>query len=548
MIHAVHFEDGAATYRNRYVRTEAFARRGGSGPRRCGPASLEPPDFSKLPEVVQGHRQHRPRVVQRRRCWRCGGSAATPTGRPPRSRDASAPQDFGGTLQHPHLRAPQGRSRHRRAALHRLRPGAAVPHPRRRCRPRAAWSAARPSRWAAPACSTTWPSPTTTSIAVRLPVHVGRTKATAARARASSATAQPGSASCPVTATPRATSPTSAGSRPTRASCTTSSTPGRRATSLVVQLLGCEIADPLADDPANAADLLDAPQHRHAAPASRTSPSGRSTCDTGAITKRTASTTPSPSSRRIDMRRFGRRSASPTSCASRADDAGLRRHRPSRPRHRRHQDPRVARGLVRQRDRVLPARGSDRARTTAIWSPSSSSEATATSEVHVARRASAWTTRPCAASPCPPACRPATTPGGCPAPTLGPLATRRPDAVTRPHPSSSAATRATSPATPPARASASPTCSREAALRRARIGAARRRRVDVAHVGNFAAEIYSGQGHLGGLLVEAVPGLDGHPASPPRGRLRVGQHGRAGGDRRPRRRRGPTSRWWSASS
>lgn len=33
--------------------------------------------------------------------------------------------------------------------------------------------------------------------------------------------------------------------------------------------------------------------------------------------------------------------------------------------------------------------------------------------------------------------------------------------------------------------------------------------VDVAHVGNFAAEIYSGQGHLGGLLVDAVPELDG---------------------------------------
>ncbi|MCB1016708.1 MAG: thiolase domain-containing protein, partial [Acidimicrobiales bacterium] len=33
--------------------------------------------------------------------------------------------------------------------------------------------------------------------------------------------------------------------------------------------------------------------------------------------------------------------------------------------------------------------------------------------------------------------------------------------------------------------------------------------VGVAHVGNFAAEIYSGQGHLGGLLVDAVPGLEG---------------------------------------
>lgn len=33
--------------------------------------------------------------------------------------------------------------------------------------------------------------------------------------------------------------------------------------------------------------------------------------------------------------------------------------------------------------------------------------------------------------------------------------------------------------------------------------------VGVAHVGNFAAEIYSGQGHLGGLLIDAVPELEG---------------------------------------
>ena len=33
--------------------------------------------------------------------------------------------------------------------------------------------------------------------------------------------------------------------------------------------------------------------------------------------------------------------------------------------------------------------------------------------------------------------------------------------------------------------------------------------VQSAHVANFAAEIYSGQGHLGGLLVEAIPEFDG---------------------------------------
>jgi len=37
--------------------------------------------------------------------------------------------------------------------------------------------------------------------------------------------------------------------------------------------------------------------------------------------------------------------------------------------------------------------------------------------------------------------------------------------------------------------------------------------VEVGHVGNFAAELYSGQGHLGGLFVEAHPDLAGLPTS-----------------------------------
>ncbi len=37
--------------------------------------------------------------------------------------------------------------------------------------------------------------------------------------------------------------------------------------------------------------------------------------------------------------------------------------------------------------------------------------------------------------------------------------------------------------------------------------------VEVAHVGNFASEIYCGQGHLGGLLVEADPAFSGLPTS-----------------------------------
>lgn len=48
------------------------------------------------------------------------------------------------------------------------------------------------------------------------------------------------------------------------------------------------------------------------------------------------------------------------------------------------------------------------------------------------------------------------------------------------------------------------------ALADADIGAAA---VEVAHVGNFASEIYCGQGHLGGLLVEADPAFSGLPTS-----------------------------------
>ncbi|MGW5149586.1 acetyl-CoA acetyltransferase [Rhodococcus koreensis] len=39
------------------------------------------------------------------------------------------------------------------------------------------------------------------------------------------------------------------------------------------------------------------------------------------------------------------------------------------------------------------------------------------------------------------------------------------------------------------------------------------RDVEVAHVGNFAGELYVGQGHLGGLLVEADPAFAGLPTS-----------------------------------
>ena len=48
------------------------------------------------------------------------------------------------------------------------------------------------------------------------------------------------------------------------------------------------------------------------------------------------------------------------------------------------------------------------------------------------------------------------------------------------------------------------------ALANSDIGAAD---VQVAHVGNFASEIYCGQGHLGGLLVESDPAFSGLPTS-----------------------------------
>ena len=37
--------------------------------------------------------------------------------------------------------------------------------------------------------------------------------------------------------------------------------------------------------------------------------------------------------------------------------------------------------------------------------------------------------------------------------------------------------------------------------------------LDTAHVGNFAGELFCNQGHLGGLLAAALPGLAGIPAS-----------------------------------
>jgi acetyl-CoA C-acetyltransferase len=50
----------------------------------------------------------------------------------------------------------------------------------------------------------------------------------------------------------------------------------------------------------------------------------------------------------------------------------------------------------------------------------------------------------------------------------------------------------------------------QGALAASRIGA---REIQVGHVGNFAGELYSGQGHLGGLLVEADPAFVGLPTS-----------------------------------
>lgn len=50
----------------------------------------------------------------------------------------------------------------------------------------------------------------------------------------------------------------------------------------------------------------------------------------------------------------------------------------------------------------------------------------------------------------------------------------------------------------------------QSALASAKVDAAE---VEVGHVGNFVAELFCGQGHLGGLLVEADPAFEGMPAS-----------------------------------
>ena len=60
------------------------------------------------------------------------------------------------------------------------------------------------------------------------------------------------------------------------------------------------------------------------------------------------------------------------------------------------------------------------------------------------------------------------------------------------------------------------------------------------HVGNFAAELYCMQGHLGAFLVEVHPAFSGLPTGAPRGRLRLGLH-RAARRRRPRSRPAATT-------
>lgn len=71
MLHALHFRDGTASYRNRWVRTVGFQResQAGAGPLHGDGGALgrQPPGREAaipLP-VVEGHRQHRRRVPQR---------------------------------------------------------------------------------------------------------------------------------------------------------------------------------------------------------------------------------------------------------------------------------------------------------------------------------------------------------------------------------------------------------------------------------------------------------------------------------------------------
>ena len=67
------------------------------------------------------------------------------------------------------------------------------------------------------------------------------------------------------------------------------------------------------------------------------------------------------------------------------------------------------------------------------------------------------------------------------------------------------------------------------------------REVEVGHVGNFAAELYAMQGHLGAFLVEVDPAFSGLADQPPRGGVRLGDRSRSS---RPRRRSRPAATTW----
>ncbi len=54
---------------------------------------------------------------------------------------------------------------------------------------------------------------------------------------------------------------------------------------------------------------------------------------------------------------------------------------------------------------------------------------------------------------------------------------------------------------------------REAALAALESSATNAVDIDSAHVGNFVAELFTGQGHLAGVLVEEIPGLSGKPVN-----------------------------------
>ena len=225
MLHGLEIEDGSATYRNRYIRTKGLEDDLAAGAlaahRHHGAARRHQPG-----RPLEGHREHGPRLPLRQAAR---ALVAVRQGAPD---PAARPRDRGAVrlrrhARHEHGLARQGRSRHRRDDLHRLRPAAALPALRRRVAGRrgGALDADRAARLPAPARRRHHREP---RAAVRHVDDVG-SRGAEAGPRAARLLPRPAEPHRRDPA-PRRGHATCAGSRPSRSSCTTRSRAGRRAT------------------------------------------------------------------------------------------------------------------------------------------------------------------------------------------------------------------------------------------------------------------------------------------------------------------------------